>query len=195
MRLVFEHVTILLSFIFALALTHLLSSATELAVAGKRVRFSGLYALWATNAAILLMVNWLAIWGLTAVKRWTVSEVALQSLSAIMQYFTCSTFRVSLTGDDDGVDLPALYQQRRRLIFGAFMALAVIALFQNWWDRDNMRGMGPHDWIAEDLTILPMFAAVILAGWARQTWLQWVAAVGMLGLNLVFAMTYAMPGA
>lgn len=191
----FEHITILLSFVFALALTHLLSSATELAIAGRRVRFSGLYAIWAVNAALLLMINWMAVWGLTAVKRWTVAEVALQFLSAVVQYFTCSTFRVALGGDDEGVDLPAIYQRRRPLIFGAFLALALVALFQNWWDRDNMRGMGPGDWIAEDLTILPMAAAVLLAGWARAAWLQWLGAVAMLGLNLVFLLTYAMPGA
>jgi hypothetical protein len=46
---VFEHVTILLSFVYAVALTHLLSSATELLIAGKRVRFSGLYAVWVLN--------------------------------------------------------------------------------------------------------------------------------------------------
>ncbi|MGZ3403295.1 MAG: hypothetical protein ACXWKN_08590 [Phenylobacterium sp.] len=191
----FEHVTILLSFVYALALTHLLSSATELAIAGRRVRFSGLYVLWATNAAVLLMVNWLAIWELTAVKRWTVTEVALQVLSAVTQYFTCSAFRVSMTGDDDGVDLPALYQQRRPLIFGSFVVLAVIACFQNWWDRNNMAGMRPDGWIAEDLTIVPMAAAVLLAGWARPTWLQWLGGVAMFGLNLVFLLTYAMPGA
>ncbi len=190
----FEHVTLLLSFVFALALTHLLSSATELALAGKRVRFSGLYALWATNAVILLMVNWLAFWGLAALKRWTAAEVALQFLSAVMQYFTCSTFRVSLASDDVSVDLPALYQDRRHLIFGAFLALAVIAMFQNWWDRGNIKGMGPDGWIAEDLAVVPMIVAVILAGWARPRWLQWVAAVGMLGVNLVFSLTYALPG-
>jgi hypothetical protein len=192
---VFEHVTILLSFVFALALTHLLSSATELAIAGKRVRFSGLYALWAANAAILLMSNWLAIGGLTAVKRWTAPEAALQFLSAIMQYFTCSTFRVSLANDEDGVDLPTLYQQRRPLIFGAFLALALIAMFQNWWDRNNMQGMGPNDWIVEDLWIIPMVVAVVVAGWARPTWLQWLAGVATLGLNLFFLLNYAMPGA
>ncbi|MFI4964184.1 MAG: hypothetical protein ACHP9T_02340 [Caulobacterales bacterium] len=30
---------------------------------------------------------------------------------------------------------------------------------------------------------------------ARQTWLQWLAALAMCGLNLVLALTYAMPGA
>ncbi len=78
----FEHVTLLLSFVYALALTHLLSSATELVIAGKRVRFSGLYTLWAINAAVLLMTNWTAIYALTAVNRWTGVEVLIQVLSA-----------------------------------------------------------------------------------------------------------------
>jgi hypothetical protein len=59
----FEHVTILLSFVYAIAMTHLLSSATELVLARDRVRFSGLYVLWMLNALLILLVNWMAIWG------------------------------------------------------------------------------------------------------------------------------------
>jgi len=190
----FEHVTILLSFVYALALTHLLSSATDLAIAGKRVRFSGLYAAWAISAALLLFSNWISLWGLTGVKRWTTVEVLLQFLTAIIQYFTCSTFRVSMNNDDDTIDLPALYQRRRRLIFGAFLALGVMAMFVNWWDRNNMNGMGPNDWIVEDLTIIPIVITVILAGWARSTWLQWLAAVSMFGLNIYILVLYGVPG-
>jgi hypothetical protein len=62
---VFEHISVLLSFVYALALTHLLSSATELMIARRRVRFSGLYAVWAVNAAALLMSNWVALYTLT----------------------------------------------------------------------------------------------------------------------------------
>jgi len=83
---VFEHVTILLSFVYALALTHLLSSATELLVARKQVRFSGLYAAWFLTALLVVLINWLSLWGLVAVKRWTIAEVMLQFLTAV-----CST--------------------------------------------------------------------------------------------------------
>lgn len=190
----FEHVTILLSFVYALALTHLLSSATDLAIAGKRVRFSGLYLAWATIAVLLLLINWVSIWGLTALKQWTVAEILLQFLTAIIQYFTCSTFRVSMNDDDDGVDLPALYQHRRRLIFGAFLALTVISMFVNWWDRNNMAGVAPNDWIVEDLTIIPGVVAVMLAGWARPAWLQWLAAVSMFVMSIDFLLRYTMPG-
>jgi hypothetical protein len=191
---VFEHITILLSFVYALALTHLLSTATELAIARNRVRFSGLYTFWVVNAAFTLLVNWLALWGLVALKHWTAAEVVIQFLSAVIQYFTCSTFRVNETGEDETLDLPEIFEQRRPLIFGAFIALTVIASFQNWWDRNNTLGLGPNDWIDEDLTIMPMFVAVIVAGWVRARWPQWLAAVAVFGFNIVFLLEYSLPG-
>jgi heme exporter protein D len=192
--LLFEHVSLLLSFVYALALTHLLSSGTELVIARKRVRFSGLYALWAVNAATLLMINWVAIYSLTALKQWTPIEILIQFICAVVQYFTCSTFRVVQYAEDDVVDLTEIYQQRRLLIFTAFLALGLIVSFQNWWDRNNTKGMGPNDWIAVDLTIVPMIVAVICAGLARPTWMQWVAGTAMFGLNLFFFLHYAIPG-
>ena len=190
----FEHVTILLSFVFALALTHLLSSATELLIAGKRVRFSGLYALWVLTTVLVLLANWMALWGLVALKRWTVAEVVIQFASAVVQYFTCSTFRVSEVRGDETIDLPALFQQRRPLIFGAFLVLSLVAAFQNWWDRNNMASVNPGDWVGEDLSILPMAVAVIVSGWARPRWLQWTAAATVFGLSLYFLAVYAIPG-
>ncbi len=80
------------------------------------------------------------------------------------------------------------------MIFSAFIALAVIASFQNWWDRNNMKGMGPNDWIGEDLSILPMVVAVLCAGLARPMWLQWLAGAAMFGLNIFFLLAYAIPG-
>jgi len=67
-------------------------------------------------------------------------------------------------------------------------------MFVNWWDRNNMNGMGPNDWIVEDLTIIPIVITVILAGWARSTWLQWLAAVSMFGLNIYILVLYGVPG-
>jgi hypothetical protein len=191
---VFEHVTILLSFVYAVALTHLLSSATELLIAGKRVRFSGLYALWVLNALFAVLINWVSLWGLAALKHWTVAEVVIQFLSAVTQYFTCSTFRVTEAHGDEAIDLPALYQQRRPLIFSAFVALVAIASFQNWWDRNNTAGLRPGDWIGEDLSIIPMGLAVIAAGWARPNWLQWTAGVSMFAFEVYFLVSYVMPG-
>ncbi|HLW34385.1 MAG TPA: hypothetical protein VKS98_01885 [Chthoniobacterales bacterium] len=53
----FEHVTALLSFVYALALTHLLARIAELIVARDRVKSSGLLVLGMVNAILLVFVN------------------------------------------------------------------------------------------------------------------------------------------
>lgn len=60
----FEHVTALLSFVYALALTHLLARIAELIVARDRVKFSGLLTLGMVNAILLVFANWLSLWDL-----------------------------------------------------------------------------------------------------------------------------------
>ena len=57
----FEHVTALWSFVYALALTHLLARIAEFIVARDRVRFSGLLALGMDNAILLVFADWLSL--------------------------------------------------------------------------------------------------------------------------------------
>jgi hypothetical protein len=190
---VFEHVTVLLSLVYVVALTHLLSSGTELLIARKRVRFSGLYLAWTVIALVVLLGNWLAFWGLSALKHWSVAEVLVQFLTAIIQYFTCSTLRVNETQGEEPIDLPAIFEDRRPVIFGAFLGLVLIAMFENWWDRNNLTGFDAKTWIGEDLALVPMAVGVVAAGWMRLKWLQWTAAAVVLGINVFFLMTYALP--
>ena len=73
----FEHITTLLSFVFALALTHILASATDMLLKRDRVRFSWLQAIWMVNATILLMNNWLAVWDDHGLQHWDILSVSL----------------------------------------------------------------------------------------------------------------------
>jgi hypothetical protein len=188
----FEHVTILLSFVFAIALTHLLSTATELVLARDRVRFSGLHALWMANALLLLLINWLSLWGLVIIKHWTVPEVVLQFAAAIMQYFQCSTLAIRAP-DRGSIDVPAIFEKHRHVIFAAFAATAIIAMIQNYWDRNNSAGLSSTAWIVEDLGVVPALIAALIAGWARPQWLQWLAGLAMTAISTVFLVIYAMP--
>ena len=72
----YEHVILLLSFVYALALTHLLSRIGALFVARKRVKFSGLLALAQANAIMLVFVNWLFLWNLHGIQAWSIMSIA-----------------------------------------------------------------------------------------------------------------------
>jgi hypothetical protein len=188
----FEHVTILLSFVFAIALTHLLTSSTELVWARDRVRFSGLHAVWMINAGLGIVVNWLAFGDLRIIQHWNIAEVLLQFAGAVIQYYTCSL--LSLRPRDDGViDMPAFYERQRPAIFTAFAGLMICSMTQNYWDRDHTQGLTPTSWIGENAVVLAMLVLIGIAGWVKPRWLQWVAALGMLGLTVYFLSTYAVP--
>jgi hypothetical protein len=60
----FQHVIVLVSFIFAIALTHVFSSASQLLLARDRVRFSAILAVSMVNAALGVIINWLGLWEL-----------------------------------------------------------------------------------------------------------------------------------
>ncbi len=186
----FDHVTVLLSFVFAFALTHLLSSTTELVVARDRVRFSGLHALWMLNALVGLLVNWLSLWGLSILKRWTVADVLLQFVPALIQYFSCSL--VSIRPEANGpIDMPAFFERQRPMVAAAFAAQMIGSMIQNYIYRDSTAGIGGADWIWENLLVSPMLAAALIAGWAEPRWLQWAAGSAMLVLESYFLVTFA----
>jgi len=186
----FEHVTILLSIIFALAMTHILASATELVWERHRVRFSGLHAVWMANALLGLLCYWLSIWDLTTVKRWTGFEIVLQFLPAIVQYFACSLLSIRREGDEI-MDMKAFYERQRPAIFTAFSLMMVTTMIQTYAERNNLAGPGPSDWLGAELPIFLMLVATLIAGWAKPLWLQWIAGLFILGLEALFLAVYA----
>jgi hypothetical protein len=56
----FEHVMSLISFVFALAIAHLLTSAIAIFRAQPRVRFSFTHAVWMVVSLLQVMAWWLA---------------------------------------------------------------------------------------------------------------------------------------
>ena len=181
----FQHITVLFSFVFAIALTHVLSCVSKLILARDRVSFSGLHALWMLNALIVLLINWISIWLLETVKHWSVGEIMVQLGWAIPQYFTCSLISMPV-GNEEVIDMRAFYERQRPVIFSAFAAMYAMSMVANFADRNSFEGWKPGDWIGAELLVLPMLIAALVAGWANPRWLQWTAAWSALALQSWF---------
>jgi hypothetical protein len=181
----FQHITVLFSFVFAIALTHLLSSVSKLILARDRVRFSGLHALWILNALMVLLINWISIWQLEAVKHWSVGEIMIQLGWAIPQYFTCSLISMPV-GNEGVIDMHAFYERQRPVLFSAFALMYLMSMVANFADRNNFEGLKPGDWIGAELLVLPMLIAALVAGWAKPRWLQWISAWSVFGFQCWF---------
>jgi len=186
---VFEQVTILLSFVYAIALTHLLSSASELILERRRVLNSGLYLLWFVSALLILLANWLSFWGFHAIKQWTVAQILMQFSLAFVQYFTCSILLIR-PQNGEPIDLGALFNERRSMLVSAFIGLYVISMAINYVDRDIFFGHTSTDWILPDAVLLLTLPFVALAGWARQRWIQWLGGILLFSTGVQFLAAY-----
>src|SRR5436309_14332587 len=169
----FQHVSVLVSFIFAIALTHVLSSASQLLLARDRVRFSALLTVSMVNAALGVIINWLGLWELQNIKHWSPPEVLLQLGWVIPNYFSCSL--VAMPYSESGLlDMSAFFERQRRVISSATLALSVMSGLATYADRNNVPGWKPNAWIEAELVGLALGVYAVLAGWAKPRWPQWV---------------------
>jgi hypothetical protein len=180
----FEHVLLFLSFIYAIALTHLFGSTTELILARDRVRVSGLLICWMALALLMLVTNFLSAVNLAGVQHWTLGRVLIEFATAGVQYFTCSlvSMRVEPKGE---ADMPAFFARQRPVIASSMVALGLIAMLENYVGR-YANGLTPDAWIGENLSVLPMVVAAVAAILFPARWIQWVAVLTILGGNLYF---------
>ena len=187
----FQHVTVLVSFIFAIALTHVFSSASQLLLARDRVRFSALLAVSMVNAALGVIINWLGLWELQNLKHWSLGEVLLQLGWVVPNYFSCSL--VAMPSSESGLlDMSAFFERQRRVIFSATLALSVMGGLATYADRNNVPGWKPNEWIEVELVGLALGVFAVLAGWAKPRWLQWVGVGGMLVQNIWYFVFYTL---
>ena len=183
----FEHVTALLSFVYALALTHLLARIAELIVARERVRFSGLLALGMVNAVLMMFVNWLSLWDLRSVTNWDLASIAIQFLFAISVYVICALVGPKMP-DDGTIDLEDFFWHQRPYFYGAMIVCLVLALLAN---LDFLKTPNSALLVKENLGTLTMLVPTALGLISRNRVVQWAAGVCFLAMVIGFAIMFS----
>jgi hypothetical protein len=183
----FEHVTALLSFVYALALTHLLARIAELIVARERVKFSGLLALGMVNAILLVFVNWLSLWDLHSVTSWDIASIAIQFLFAISVYVICAVVGPKMP-DDGPIDLEGFFWRQRTYFYGAIIVCLVLALLAN---LDFLKTPNAVLLVKENVGTLAILVPTVVAFLSGNRLVQWAAGVCLLALTVTFAILFS----
>src|SRR4029077_18142698 len=183
----FEHVTALLSFVYALALTHLLARIAELIVARERVRFSGLLALGMVNAVLMVFVNWLALWDLRSVTSWDIASIAIQFLFAISVYVICALVGPKMP-DDGTIDLEDFFWGQRTYFYGAIIVSLVLALLAN---LDFLKTPNAVLLVKENLGTIALLIPSTLGLISRNRTAQWAAGICFLFMIIGFAILFS----
>jgi hypothetical protein len=177
----FDHVTTLFSFVYALALTHLLSRVGSLVLARDRVKFSGLQTLATVNAGGQVFLSWLYLWSFRSITvTLDLGRIVGGFIYAIILYFVCAAAAPDVEGE--AIDLGAFYGRNRRLFYGLYAACTLAAVV-----TELPLLSGPKGAFTQAVTAtLPFFVPCLIAIAIPSRVAQWVAGVGLFVLTAVW---------
>lgn len=155
----FDFILILLSFVYAAAITHLLSTAGEIIIASKRIRLSWFNAGWMLVAVLFSCAWWIGLWDLHAVTHWDIGSIGFYfSVAAGMYlYARMVSPRIPEQGE---IDLQKFHIEEGRKYLVAYSILSWVTVLTN-----AMLGQasGASQWPVQNLVIVPMAVATGVA--------------------------------
>lgn len=164
----FEHIISLLSFVYALAIAHLLTTAARLIGSHERVRFSWLHAYWMINALIVLIIDWISYWDMRGLSGWTVLNILFVLAQAFTDYMQAALVCPEIPAEGT-VDLIAFHDTHSRRYIGAFAATATMALIENFYFGGNYN-IG--EYFLQNVAVIPQIVIALTAVIFRTRWVQ-----------------------
>jgi hypothetical protein len=183
----FDFVLILLSFVYALALGHLLSRVGAMLAARERVQFSGLLALAIVNAVAQVYIDWLAMWDFRGVGEWDLYTITLFFVSSILLFLMCAAVSPDAP-PDQRIDMEAFYWKNRRLFYGLYLGLLVVFIVMS---LIYLRTPTPELALQQALGNVPYILVSLLAIFVSARWAQWLAGFGLLVLTIAWPIVFS----
>ena len=174
----YEFILILLSFVYAAAVTHLLSTAGEIIIASKRVQFSWFNAGWMLAALLFTCAWWIGLWDLHTMRIWNIGSIAFYFSVAAGIYLQARLVspRIPEKGD---IDLQQFHREEGRKYLIAYTILGAVTVVTNAMFGQTTDA---SQWPAQNLVIVPMTLATgVAAIFIKQPWIQGLALAIQIG--------------
>jgi hypothetical protein len=175
----FTFVSVLLSIVIALALTHLLAGIAGL-FRVRVTRLSLVYVGWVVVLLFSCVDYWFSIWGLRAAESWSLAYVGYLLMLATLLYVSCHLIMPDQR-ERASIDLAAFYETIRRKYLIAYFSYVALAMGVNI----TIDGFAMANVINAAMLVL------IGCAWLwRDSRVQGVAVAGVLALFAYYAVTY-----
>jgi hypothetical protein len=145
----FDYISVVLSVVIGLGLSHLLTGAVNLIQERERVRFYWVHSVWVVLTFVGIVFLWWSIWRLRMLQNWNFVAFLLLLLEPVLM-FVAAAFLVPRPSDKR-IDLREHYYKSRRGIFGAFATLTALLILQNGLNNERL-------WITADWYLLVLLA-------------------------------------
>ena len=182
---IFEYLILFFSFIFTLALTHLLFAMTRMIRHRRQLVFSIEHALWMANALLLLLANWLSLFDFRGKESFDVDSIAVLVVFVITLYFSCSLVSPDFE-DEEKYDMRAFHQREGPTYIAALAALIFVSFIANI----DASHEGVDMWGAENSIVVWMIPATVLPLFFKNRVIQLASPVALLALTIAFVTIY-----
>jgi hypothetical protein len=175
----FSYLSVLFSVIVGLAVTEILQGLRRLIVVRKQVTVYAPLLIWMGVVLLILIQDWWAMFGLSAVKTWTFAMYAVVLVLVTLLYLVAG-LSVPETEPDGTIDMRRSYFLHSRWFFGLFAAAVLASLAKGYV-------FYPHVVLDGNFAFHILFLAAAIAGSAtRADWFHRALAPVIAGAFVVY---------
>jgi len=182
----FEFIILFFSFIYTLALTHLLFAWTRMIRHRRELTFSLPHLLWMLVALGNLGANWISLWDFRTGGSLSLGLVGIGFLFVIMNYFVCALVSPDFEGGET-YDLARFHECEGPTYIVATLALIVAAIVSN-----VLAGalIGVTQWSSENGLVMTFVIPPLVALTIKKYWVQVLAPSAALAGVVAYSVIY-----
>jgi hypothetical protein len=182
----FEFIILFFSFIYTLALTHLLFAWTRMIRYRRKLVFSWPHLLWMLVAFLNLAENWISTWDFRTMGQLSLLAISSAFFFVILNYFLCAL--VSPDFDDgEADDLQRFHRCEGPTYITAFLVMVVVALVENFAAGARL-GFGKEG--AENALVIFYVPIALLPLFVKQAWAQIAAPAALIVAAIAYAVMF-----
>jgi hypothetical protein len=182
----FEFIVFFFSFIYTLALTHLLFAATRMVRYRRQLVLSWPHLLWMLVALGNLAANWISLWDFRSEGSLSLSTIAIGFLLTIINYALCALVSPDFEGGES-YDLTRFHECEGPTYIGAMLALVIASIAVNFLAG---AALGIANWANENYLVTANLIPLALALTVKRAWAQLVAPAALLVIVTAYAVIY-----
>ncbi|MEO8455991.1 MAG: hypothetical protein ABI454_12610 [Sphingomicrobium sp.] len=182
----FEFIILFFSFIYTLALTHLLFAATRMVRHRRQLVLSWPHLLWMLVALGNLAANWISLWDFRSEGTLSLGTIAIGFLLVIINYALCALVSPDFEGGET-YDLKRFHECEGPTYIAAMLALVLASIAVNFLAG---AALDIANWADENSVVIANLVPLGLALAVKRPWAQLLAPIALLATVIAYAVIY-----
>jgi hypothetical protein len=182
----FEFIILFFSFIYTLALTHLLFAWAQMMRHRRQLTFSWPHFLWMVVALGNLSVNWISLWDFRTEGPLALGTIAAGFLFVVINYFVCALVSPDFEGGET-YNMKRFHECEGATYIGATLLLITASIVENFLAGSQL---GVSNWSNENRLVITFVVPPLLALAVKRPWAQLLAPAALIAGIITYAVIY-----